>query len=77
MSSLRPAAADDRNRVGLTSQELVVARLAAVGRSNREVAVELVVSVKTVEFHLRNVFHKLGVTTRRELGGRLAAIDGA
>ena len=41
-----------------------------------EVAVELVVSVKTVEFHLRNVFHKLGVTTRRELGGRLATIDG-
>jgi DNA-binding CsgD family transcriptional regulator len=76
-SGRRPAAADDRNRVGLTSQELVVARLAAAGRSNREVAVELVVSVKTVEFHLRNVFHKLGVTTRRELGGRLAAIDGA
>ena len=45
----------------------MVARLAAAGRSNREVAAELVVSVKTIEFHLRNVFHKLGVTSRREL----------
>ncbi|MDT7579465.1 MAG: hypothetical protein QOK35_729, partial [Pseudonocardiales bacterium] len=76
-SGRRPSAAQERNAVGLTSQELVVARLAAAGRSNREVAVELVVSVKTVEFHLRNVFHKLGITTRRELGGRLAVIDGA
>jgi DNA-binding NarL/FixJ family response regulator len=53
----------------------VVARLAAAGRSNREVAAELVVSVKTIEFHLRNVFHKLGVASRRELPGRLAALD--
>ncbi len=36
-----------RDRAGLTSQELVVARLAAAGRSNREIADELVVSIKT------------------------------
>jgi len=56
----------------LTSQELVVARLAASGRSNREIAGELVVSVKTVEYHLRNIFQKLGIARRQELAGRLS-----
>jgi len=55
----------------LTAQELVVARKAAEGLSNREVAADLVVSVKTVEYHLRNAFAKLGVTSRRQLAGRL------
>lgn len=48
--------------------------LAAAGRSNREVADELVVSIKTVEYHLRNAFQKLQVTSRRQLGDRLAAL---
>jgi DNA-binding CsgD family transcriptional regulator len=61
--------------VGLTSQELLVARLVADGRSNREVAAELVVSVKTIEFHLSNAYHKLGVTSRRQLPGRLAELS--
>ena len=56
---------------GLTSQELAVARLVAAGCSNREAAAELVVSVKTIEFHLRNAFQKLGVTSRTQLAGRL------
>jgi DNA-binding CsgD family transcriptional regulator len=56
----------------LTSQELAVARLAASGHTNREAASELVVSVKTVEFHLRNAFQKLGVTARGQLANRLA-----
>jgi DNA-binding NarL/FixJ family response regulator len=68
-SGLRPAArlGHDQDRAALTSQELVVARLAAGGRSNREIADELVVSIKTVEYHLRNAFQKLDVTSRRQL----------
>jgi DNA-binding CsgD family transcriptional regulator len=45
----------------------VVARLVADGRSNKEVAAELFLSVKTVEFHLGNVYRKLGVRSRRAL----------
>ncbi|MBW8766743.1 MAG: hypothetical protein JF630_11130, partial [Geodermatophilales bacterium] len=71
-SGLRPTARRDRDPAVLTSQELVVARLAASGRSNREIAGELVVSVKTVEYHLRNIFQKLGIARRRELAGRLS-----
>jgi DNA-binding NarL/FixJ family response regulator len=74
-SGLRPASRHDRDRAVLTSQELVVARLAAAGRSNREIAGELVVSVKTVEYHLRNAFQKLGIARRRELAGRLAGLS--
>jgi len=71
-SGLRPTTRVDRDRTSLTAQELVVARLAADGRSNREVAAELVVSVKTVEYHLRNVFQKLGVSSRKQLADHLA-----
>jgi len=73
-SGLNPAARVGRDRAGLTSQELVVARLAAQGRSNREIADELVVSIKTIEYHLRNAFAKLGVTSRRQLPDRLSAL---
>jgi DNA-binding CsgD family transcriptional regulator len=74
-SGVAPASRRGRERAGLTSQELVVARLAAAGRSNREAADELVVSIKTVEYHLRNAFQKLGVTSRRQLGPRLAELE--
>ena len=69
-SGLHPAPRDGGGS-SLTSQELVVARLAAAGRTNREIAGELVVSVKTVEYHLRNAFTKLGITRRRQLAARL------
>jgi len=49
-----------------------VARLVATRRSNREVAAELFVSVKAVEFHLGRVFGKLGIRSRKALPGRLA-----
>jgi DNA-binding CsgD family transcriptional regulator len=54
-------------RGALTPQELSVGRLVAAGRSNRQVAQELVISVKTVEYHLANVFGKLGIRSRHEL----------
>lgn len=51
----------------LTTQELAVTRLVAAGATNREAAATLFVSPKTVEFHLANVYRKLGVRTRTEL----------
>ena len=54
-------------RLDLTPQELAVARLVVAGRTNREAAIELVLSVKTVEYHLGNVFAKLGLTSRSQL----------
>jgi len=51
----------------LTASEQAVAELVAAGRKNREVAAELVVSVKTVETHLANVYAKLGIRSRTEL----------
>jgi DNA-binding CsgD family transcriptional regulator len=57
----------------LTASELAVARLVSTGRSNREVAAELYVSVKAVEYHLGHVFDKIGIRSRRDLAGRLAA----
>ena len=57
----------------LTPRELQVASLAAEGLSNREIAEALVVTVKTVEWHLRHTYTKLGVTSRRDLAGKLTA----
>lgn len=64
---LAPARGAYRDRDQLTPQEVSVANLAAAGMSNREIAGELVISVKTVEFHMSNVFAKLGVTSRARL----------
>ncbi|AJE33891.1 transcriptional regulator [Corynebacterium humireducens NBRC 106098 = DSM 45392] len=52
---------------GLTPQEQEIAKLVAEGATNREVARELFLSTKTVEYHLTRVYRKLGVRTRNEL----------
>ncbi|HEX6493227.1 MAG TPA: LuxR C-terminal-related transcriptional regulator, partial [Candidatus Dormibacteraeota bacterium] len=55
----------------LTPQEGAVARLVAEGLTNREVASQLVVSLNTIEYHLKNVYSKLGITSRSQLAARL------
>lgn len=56
-----------RDDVNLTPQEDAVTNLVAHGLSNREVAAELYISAKTVQYHLTRVYAKLGVRTRSEL----------
>lgn len=57
----------------LSDRELEVARLVALGLSNAEAAARLYVSRKAIEFHLTNVYGKLGISSRRELASRFQA----
>jgi DNA-binding CsgD family transcriptional regulator len=56
----------------LTPQEDAVATLVGQGRSNKEVAAELFLSVKTVQYHLTRIYAKLGIRSRTELAARRA-----
>ena len=56
----------------LTPRQLTVAHAAAAGKTNRQIAAELYISVKTVEFHLAQILARLGVDTRTQIAGALA-----
>ncbi|MGH3854586.1 MAG: LuxR C-terminal-related transcriptional regulator [Pseudonocardiaceae bacterium] len=70
---LRPTCGGKETPVRLTPAERSVAYLVAQGKTNREVAAELVVSTKTIEHHLGHIFSKLGVRSRTQLALRLGA----
>jgi DNA-binding CsgD family transcriptional regulator len=67
----------ERSALSLSDRERDVATLVATGMTNREVAAQLYVTEKAVEYHLRNVFDKLGIRSRRQLQGTSLATPSA
>jgi DNA-binding CsgD family transcriptional regulator len=68
----RPRSTARTGRDALTPSELRVSEMAATGLTNKQIAQALFVSEKTVEYHLRHVFDKLGITRRAELTPEIA-----
>jgi ATP/maltotriose-dependent transcriptional regulator MalT len=72
LAGARPRRTALSGRKSLTDRELEVATMAAAGLSNRKIAETLVVTMKTVEWHLHHAYRKLGVRSRGELGDSLS-----
>jgi len=53
-----------KNLTSLTPRELEILQLVIIGKTNKAIACELCISEKTVEFHLDNIYTKIGVRTR-------------
>lgn len=69
---LRAAGEQPRKRTAqaadaLTARELHIARLVATGATSKEIAAQLFLSRRTIDAHLRSIFGKLGITSRRQL----------
>ena len=77
VAELRRISGRRRGSVSLTETEERVARLAAKGRSNKQIAAELLMSVHTVGAHLSQVYRKLGISSRSELHSHLAGTGAA
>ena len=71
----RPGQPNGAGIGSLTGRELQVARLVVDRKTNPQIAAELFLSQKTVETHLRNIFHKMGVTTRTSLARAVERTD--
>jgi len=67
--TVRKRGADTRDE--LTPQEAQIARMARDGLTNPEIGAQLFLSHRTVEWHMRKILGKLGITSRRELAGSL------
>ncbi|MER5505750.1 LuxR C-terminal-related transcriptional regulator [Streptomyces sp. NPDC002766] len=79
LRALGAPAAPERTDEGpggrLTAQQLVIARMAADGATNREIATRLALSPRTIDHHLRGVFERLGIRSRIDLVRLLADSD--
>jgi DNA-binding NarL/FixJ family response regulator len=72
----RPGTTDGGGIESLTQRELQVARLVVDRKTNAQIAAELFLSQKTVETHLRNIFHKMNVASRTSLAHAVERADG-
>ena len=70
--TVRRRTAGTRNQ--LTPQEDQITQLAQAGMSNAEIGAQLFLSTRTVEWHLRKIFIKLGISSRRQLQSALAPL---
>jgi DNA-binding NarL/FixJ family response regulator len=71
----RPRKRGAETRGDLTPQEAQIAELARAGYSNPEIGAQLFLSPRTVEWHMRKVLAKLGISSRRELEQALGALQ--